>query len=351
MTVIADIRRVFVAACVTGVAWMAVCGAGTHRAGIAATASGAEVSARPAGLDTTVRAAWSGLPLREWAASVSRIGGIPVLVDRRLDPTTPISFECRDDALGDVLRRVADKIDAEVERLASTIRIVPRSMAGRAADVEAARTAELAALTADDRRRAAARAAWTWPGAARPGDLVAEVAAAAGFDVAGIDTIPHDHLPATTLPPLSVAERFDLVLADFDQRVAWLPQGPAVVAISDRPSAPAAARKSATATRPGPQPPRPARPAPGRDVFSLRLEAPLDEALTAIAARLQLRLTLDVASLGARGIAPGEIVRVTVHDVSRDELLDAVAAPLGLAWSIEDGRLRVYAPNATTPLP
>jgi hypothetical protein len=185
--------------------------------------------------------------------------------------------------------------------------------------------------------------------AARPGDLVAEVAAAAGFDVAGIETIPHDHLPATTLPPLSVAERLDLVLADFDQRVAWLPRGPAVVAMSDHPVT--GGRSQETTSGPRRRPRRSKPSAVGGEVFSLRLEAPLNEALTAIAARLELRLALDAASLAARGIAPGEIIRVTVHDVSRDELLDAVVAPLGLAWSIEDGRLRVSAPTATTDTP
>jgi hypothetical protein len=345
MPAIAATCRILATACVSGAVWAATGAAltGVMRGEASAIGGAAETTARPAGLDTVVSAAWTGLPLREWAASMSRIGGVPIVVDRRIDPTTPITLECRGDGLGDVLRRVARGVSAEVEVLASTIRIVPRAVAGQAAAAEAARTAELAALPAGDRGRAAARASWTWPTAARPRDLIAEVAADAGLDVAGIETIPHDHLPATALPPLSVAERFDLVLADFDRRVAWLPRGPAVVAISARLDGLEPAR---TASGPRPRPPlrRLTRPGTGRDVFTLRLEAPLDQALTAIAARLELPLSLDAASLAARGIAPGEIVRVEVTDVSRDELLDAVAAPLSLAWSIEDGRLRVYAP-------
>jgi tripartite-type tricarboxylate transporter receptor subunit TctC len=62
-----------------------------------------------------------------------------------------------------------------------------------------------------------------------------------------------------------------------------------------------------------------------------------------IAGRLGLALDLDQASLAARGIAPGEIVRAEVEKASRDRLLDAVLQPVGLEWKIEGERLRVFA--------
>jgi hypothetical protein len=331
-----------------------ICLSGALGGAMSAVTAAVEMADRPAGLEASVQAAWTGLPRREWAASVSRIAGIPVILDRRIDPTTPVSLECHGDRLGDVLKHVADTGDADVVLLASTIRIVPRSMAGRAVAAEEARVTELAALPVRARGTATARAAWTWPAAARPRDLVADLAAAAGLDIASIETIPHDHLPAASLPPLSLAERLDLVLAHYDQRVSWLAEGPAVVAITAPTAAPGVVRRPSAAA--GPQSRRPGKTVTVRDVFSLRLEAPLDQALTAIAGRLALPLTIDTASLTARGIAVGEIVRVDVKGVTRDALLDAVVAPLDLAWSITDGQLRIYAPvpasdpePATTP--
>jgi hypothetical protein len=66
--------------------------------------------------------------------------------------------------------------------------------------------------------------------------------------------------------------------------------------------------------------------------------------LAAIAKRLDLELDVDAESLRRRGVAPGEIVRATVKDASRDQLLDAILAPLQLQWTIDDGTLRVAAP-------
>jgi hypothetical protein len=75
--------------------------------------------------------------------------------------------------------------------------------------------------------------------------------------------------------------------------------------------------------------------------YSLKVAAPLDALLATLATRLGLTLDVDRASLQARGIAGGEIIRLDVANVSRDELLDAVLDPLALDWQIEDQTLRV----------
>jgi len=99
---------------------------------------------------------------------------------------------------------------------------------------------------------------------------------------------------------------------------------------------PPAARKSAGRIPAGRTPGR-------RDEYTLRLEAPLEEALAALARQLNLDLDLDVASLTAHGIAPGEIVRADVTGVSREALFDAILRPVGLSWQIEGRTLRVFA--------
>jgi hypothetical protein len=79
------------------------------------------------------------------------------------------------------------------------------------------------------------------------------------------------------------------------------------------------------------------------DAFTLRVAAPLDELLAVVGKRLGLTIDLDAASLRDRGITPREIVKLSVADVPRDRLLDAITEPLGLAWKIEGDRLQVWA--------
>lgn len=305
---------------------------------------------RPAGLDAEIRAAWTRVPLREWARRVSETTGVPLIVDRRLDPDLTVTLASDGDTLRALLDRVAASATAAVEPLASTTRLVPRDHAGRAAAAEAARTRVLRGLTPDMRRIAERRATWSWPAAARPRDLVAAAADDAGLAVTGLDRIPHDHLPAATLPLLQLAERLDLVLAHYDLRVAWSPTGGSIMPIDsgieprDRTAASSASKR--------PTPPRRERtagttPAAGDEtVYSLRVESPLDQAVSAVAKVLGLRSALDKASLAARGISPQEIVRVDARDLSRDRLLDALVAPLELTWTIDGETLRVFAAPA-----
>lgn len=302
-----------------------------------------------AGLDASVQATWTRVPLRDWAHRVAALAGKPVILDRRIDPDRLVTRTARGEPLADVIDAVATDVGATVEDLPAAIRLVPTDTAGRGAAAAEDRERRLAAIPAAQRKLLLKPEPWRWPAGARPRDLVAAALAEAGLSVAGLDTIPHDHFPGGDLPPLPLAERLDLLLAHFDLRIVWAadrgrPVG-RIVAIDaeiapppvGRPAAPARADAGRRPTTP------PARSVTVRDEFTLRLEAPLDQALAAIAGRLGLELDLDQASLAARGIAPGEIVRAEVEKASRDALLDAVLQPVGLEWKIEGRRLRVFA--------
>ncbi len=307
-------------------------------------------------LAAPVQASWVRLPIRDWADRVSTLAGRPVIVDRRVDPSHLVTCTARGESVRDLLDQVAAAAGARVDELAATIRLVPESVAGLASQADRDNRARLTSMPARARAVLADRQAWQWPSGARPRDLVVEAANEAGVVIEALDQIPHDHFPSLSLPPLALAERLDLVLAHFDRRVEWsvgegglkgriipLDQGTAPPAARGTPADPdhgkAAGRRSPA--RRGEQP-------AGREVFSLRLEAPLDQAVAAIADRLGLAAVIDRESLAARGIAAAEIVRATVADASRAELLDAVLGPLELEWAIEAGQLRVFAPPAVT---
>jgi hypothetical protein len=300
----------------------------------------AAAAAAAAGLDEPVRASWKATPLLEWSTRAAALADMPVIVDRRIDPSTPITFEARGEPLRDVLAAVATAIDAEAAMLRSSIRFVPRDRRDLCERADEARERELARLPQTPRTPLRARSPWTWPEAAQPRDLVAAVVAEAGIaPLEGVDGIPHDHFPAADLPALSRAEKLDLVLAHFDRRVAWRTAGGAArgtIVPLDTNLPPARRGPPRKAGEPKPRP-------PATDVFSLRVAAPLDDVLAALAGQFSLRLDLDLDSLRARGIAAREIVRADIRDAPRGQLLDKVLGPLGLEWRIEGERLRVFA--------
>lgn len=316
-------------------------------------------AARPcsaADLSAPITATWSGIGLRAWASRLSESAGRPVLVDRRLDPDAVIRLDCQGEPLLEVLGRGAALADGELAVLESSIWIMPRGLSAGLLRSEAARTARIASLPARQRSRLSTTSPWSWSAGARPRDLVTVAAAEAGIALSGVDAVPHDHVPAMSLPELTLAERLDLVLAPFDLRVEWqaapaasrgqsVPAGRIIAIAAGLPSVPAAASGST-------QSPSPARP-PGRagpktsvagQTFSLQVAAPLEELLAAIAKRLGLTLDLDRESLTKAGIASAEIVRLTVKDASRDALLHAILDPLALHWAIDGTRLHVFAP-------
>lgn len=304
-------------------------------------------------LDDPVHASWTRLPLRQWAERASSLAGRPVVLDRRLDPEILVTLTTNGEPARQVMATVAGMAGAAADELAGTLRLVPEGSAGLATRADRDRASRVGRLPPGPRARLTARQAWRWPAGARPRELVASAAADAGLEVAGLEAIPHDHFPAADLPPLSLAERLDLVLAHFDLRVLWEPaagnaRGRIVgIDVDIAPEALATERVPRRDRRP------PRRTVTVRDEFTLRLEAPLDQALAALCGRLGLRLALDEESLAARGIAPGEIVRAEVEKASRDELLDAVLQPVGLAWRITGDRLEVFAPppDPSSPRP
>ena len=308
------------------------------------TATAATLGQCPAaGLDAPVHASWTRVPIRTWTARATSLAGQPVILDRRLDPGSLVTFTAQGESLREALTSIAAALGATVNELDSTIRLVPVDVAEFAPQAERDRTLRLARLPPDTRATLLAKQACRWPAGTRPRDLVMAWATEGDVRVEGLEDVPHDHFPAADLPPISLAERLDLVLAHFDRRVAWendrgYPVG-RVIPI-DAELQPAARRQPAATTRLQPRP----RKTPARqDVFTLRLEAPLDQALAAIADRLSLTPEIDTGSLTAQGIAVGEIVRVEITHASREQLLNAVVAPLGLQWKIDGDRLRVFA--------
>ena len=304
----------------------------------------------------TVSVAWQGMPLRTACAGLESLVGRPVVLDRRVDPDTPVSLDVREAPVAEALERLCAATGTGCAVLPATIRIVPRGLAAEVVAEERNRRAAVDALPPARRAIARRDAPWSWADGATPGALAAAAADQAGIALDGLDALPHDHLAGADLPALPLAERLDLILGPAALRVDWrgarerdgrlrvpvvplrhVPNddGPAVAAAAGAWDAPRAAVRRA--------PPRPG----AAPTWSLEVVAPLDRLLATVAARLGLELQLDREGLRRRGIAAEEIVRLSVENVDRDVLLDRIVEPLGLRWRIDGGTLHVGPPDGT----
>ena len=156
-------------------------------------------------LDQPVQATFHQLPLRSLLSRLQSVTGVPLVLDRRIDPTQRISLEGRGESLAALLGRLAADTGGELAPLEASVWLVPPGEAGRLIAADAARRVAVSRLPPPSRRRLAEAEAWSWPAGATPIELLAELAAATGGPrptVAGIaDKLPHDHLAAGSLPP------------------------------------------------------------------------------------------------------------------------------------------------------
>lgn len=306
-------------------------------------------------IDRPLSGTWAAVPAGDLARRLAAEAGLPIVIDRRVDPTRPVSLEADDEPLASIVARLAAAATARAVALQATIRILPEDRAALTAAAEIRRQRDVAALPAAVRSRALATAPWSWKDGAVPRALLHDAATEAGFALDGLDRLPHDHFRGLTLPPLTLADRLDLILGQFDRRVDWsgvtgtsageatrLPTVPLADGLDpagrDKP------RRSALAPRPPAAGITGVRD-PGRDRFTLRAEAPLEELLAVVARRTGLALMLDPERLVAAGVKPAAIVKVEVRDATRAELLDAITAPLGVTWRVSGTRLEVPAPE------
>lgn len=313
--------------------------------------AGGGTGAAAADLDRPLSAEWTAVPLADVAARLAIEAERPIVIDRRIDPTRRVSLAADGEPLASVLARVAEVGSGRALALASSIRIVPDDRAVITAAAEARRQRDVAALPEPLRRRARAPAPWSWPDGAIPRDLLRAAATAGGVEITDLDALPHDHFRALDLPPMPLADRLDMILGQFDRRIDWsrveggrsgAPARVRTVALGDGldPEGSDRPRRGplvAAATPGGRVAPRD----PGRERFTLRAEAPLDELLAAVARRTGLEAVIDREALTKAGVKPATIVRVEVRDATRDQLLDAVTAPLGITWRISGDRLEV----------
>ena len=318
------------------------------------TASGYPLPALAVSLDVPVRASFERLPLRVLLSRLGDSTGTLLVLNRQIDPNQPVSLAARGEPLHAVLDEIATLVSADVATLAESAWLVPPGEATRYEATDQLRQNRLAHLPKYIQKTLLKEAKLQWAAGVTPRELINELIAEAKQHHLTISlpelhaAIPHDHLPAASLPPLTLAERFDLVAMQYGHRVDWsrshrgqqvagrllpLPDASAAIPTRTRPVGPSTAQRHQPA-------------AANRRRFTLRAAAPLTNLIDTVAAQYNLEPAIDITALRQQGVDPQSIVRLEVTDADRDELLTAIVSPLKLTWSIRGTRLIVTTPPA-----
>ncbi|MGC3968428.1 MAG: hypothetical protein QM775_13940 [Pirellulales bacterium] len=163
-----------------------------------------------------VDAAWSSAGLRESLTTRSRLSGVGLWVDRRVDPGAALELTVTRQPLSSVLEQVARAHDLGISYFGPIVYIGPRTTAANLRTVAALHQQDAQSLPLDLRTAQARKAAWRWESLAEPRKLAKLLADEARLTVTNLDIVPHDLWPAAELPPLSWSERLTLLLAGFD---------------------------------------------------------------------------------------------------------------------------------------
>lgn len=209
----------------------------------------AERGSFSAALAQPFSASWENISLREIVKAIEDAKHVAIVVDRRLDPTAPVSLKASTETLRGCLDRLAAEWDAGTTIVGSVVYLGPRESAGKLRTLVALRTRELFDRQSDfsESRRIALTqgATFGWHDLDRPADLVRRAAADYGLEVEGLEQVPHDLWAGGALPGAGAVETLSLLLAQFDLTFSWTKQArgvrleaiPARVAI-ERPHSP-----------------------------------------------------------------------------------------------------------------
>jgi hypothetical protein len=180
-------------------------------------------------LEQPFAAAWENIDLRQIARRITATRGIPLLVDRRLDPSRGLSITATGEPLESFLERLAEAAGGRLSVAGNTVYLGPADAARKLRTLVYLRQQELTALndTIPRSRRSllSQPAPFSWEDLSQPAELVSRLAAQRQLKVDGLEQVPYDLWGGVSLSQVTGVEALSLVLIQFDLTFEWLERG------------------------------------------------------------------------------------------------------------------------------
>lgn len=338
----------------------------------------ADVLARPVGFQI------AGDPRRD---TLERIGDqfqISLFLDRRVDPDARVVYRTRDAPLTTAIENMLTPWGTAISWLGPIGYIGPSDDLEKLQTVRAVCREQIDRLPSPIRKQLSQERPLDWERLATPQGIVERISTDYGIEWKNLERLPHDLWAAGHLPSTDLATQLTLLLFGFDltfrydeatgvfeivsipPRVRLRRTYPVEVSRHRQTIAnwqqrfPDAEIQSAEGSlilnarvedhwRLDPKS-RPkdvlvkktaVREAGGTQVYTLRVDAPLEAILTTICRQTGLKLKLHRQAIDAAEIDLAQLVRLDVHQVTLDALLTELLKPASLGFRLEEDRLTV----------
>ncbi|GEM_PF-1408380 len=327
-------------------------------------------------------------PFREAFRRVSEGYGIPILIDRRVDPDQLVDLTVKDLPLAELLRQLAAAGQADIVWVGSLGYIGSSDKAWQMLGICDISGQIVRRLPPGSRKVWEAQRAFSWPDFSTPRELLMQLAQDAAISFDNLDTVPHDLWAGAKLPPLPLYCRIALVTGQFDlapvitpeqrpvelrpvepplrwERVypAMGPQGGGILSAIKKVASDAKIRESRDqifvfgttedhraverlfwekTISVAPRPPKSLPPAWENRRFTVRQgSGRLASVLAQLANGLGLQLKLDPQELAKAGVQPDRQLSFSVENATLDELLRAVLEPVGCTYRLQGDILEI----------
>lgn len=174
-----------------------------------------------------VQVGWRGVGLSRALENLQQATGSQVFVDRRIDPSTPLTLRATGTA-AELLEAITRQTPAQLSALAGVYYLGPPEAARDLATLHARARLEVDRLPRGARRVFHQARPIAWQRLATPAGLLGQALSASGLKVANPEALPHDLWPPGRLPAAPLSEQLTLLLAGFDLEWRPTPTGDAI---------------------------------------------------------------------------------------------------------------------------
>lgn len=168
------------------------------------------------GANQRLAAAWQDQELAVAVQRAARVGETPVWIDRRVDRQQLITLALQETTVSEALEQIAGEGGYEAVPWQGVVIVAPAGAADEIATLALIARKQLGQGDAPWRRPWLAPESASWSRLTEPRDLLRQWLGPLGLSDAELQRVPHDLLPAGSLPAMSPLDRATALLAGFD---------------------------------------------------------------------------------------------------------------------------------------